>query len=45
MMIPKKDFDEKRYREAMQIYIRGLYGIKEEQELARPVSQTPAPPK
>ena len=37
MMIPKKDFDEKRYREAMQIYIRGLYGIKDE-ELAEPAS-------
>jgi hypothetical protein len=34
-MIPKKDFDEKKYREAMQIYIKGLYGIKDE-ELAEP---------
>jgi hypothetical protein len=28
-MIPQKDFDEEKYREAMQIYIKGLYGIKD----------------
>ena len=50
-MIPEKDFDEKRYREAMMIYIAGLYGKKpsEISELARPgpksAAQTPAPPK
>ena len=37
MMIPQKDFDEEKYREAMQMYIKGLYGIKDE-ELAEPAS-------
>lgn len=51
MMIPEKDFNEKRYREAMMIYIAGLYGKKpsELSQFARPgpksAAQTPAPPK
>ena len=49
MIIAKKDFKEDQYKEAFQIYLRRLYGIKNEKELTRPgpksAAQTPAPPK
>ena len=51
MIIPKDLFNADEYDKQFKKYLKGLYGIKdteeksESQELARPVSQTPAPPK
>jgi hypothetical protein len=52
MKYSEKDFSEEIYNRAMDIYIDSLFNGKtkdlpkeEKEELARPVSQTPAPPK
>ena len=51
MIIPKDLFNADEYDKQFEKYLKGLYGIEEteekskSEELARPVSQTPAPPK
>jgi len=54
MTYNKQDFDKEKYDKAMDIYIKTLFNGKDipslgdvetKKELARPVSQTPAPPK
>ena len=52
MIFSEKDFNQDKYDRAMDIYIKSLFNGRtddipkeEKEELARPVSQTPAPPK
>jgi hypothetical protein len=51
MIFSEKDFNQDKYDRAMDIYIKSLFNGRtddisevEKKELARPVSQTPAPP-